>query len=121
MGARYKELKQENRDLRAALEGFVERIKLEPGEMVVFRVDPKSIGTTLGVGWGCMDTLSKIMSQMAGGAVRCIATTDRNPFAVEQLDRFGRAKLRGLLDQLDLAAKPEFREWTIPRAVATPR
>jgi hypothetical protein len=121
MGARYKELKNENSDLRAALEGFVTRVRVSPGDMVVFKVDPKSIGVPFGVGWGCMDLISRMMSQLAGGAVRCIATTDRQPFAVDQLDKFGRAKLRALLDQLDALADKAEKENTIPRAVATPR
>jgi hypothetical protein len=92
-----------------------------PGDMVVFKVDPKSIGTSFGVGWGCMDLISRMMSQLAGGAVRCIATTDRQPFAVDQLDKFGRAKLRGLLDQLDALAAQTDKEKNIPKAIATPR
>lgn len=120
---RYKDLKDENFELKRAMEGFVARVGVSPGDMVVFRVDPKYIGCTFGVGWACMDNISKMMSQLAGGAVRCIATTDRNPFDVSQLDRFGRAKLRALLDQLDaLAVKNlEHSEATLPRGIATPR
>lgn len=131
MGARYRDLKEENREMRAAVEGFVARVSVRAGDMVVFRVDPKSIGTPFGVGWGCMDNISKMLSQMAGGAVRVMAVTDRNPFAVDQLDKFGRAKLRALLDQLDKLAEEKDRrsgqgaeklgESSIPRAIATPR
>jgi hypothetical protein len=124
MGARYRDLKNENREMRAAVEGFVSKVSLKPGDMVVFKVDPKSIGTSFGVGWGCMDNISAMMSQMAGGAVRVIATTDRNPFDVSQLDKFGRAKLRALLDQLDALARqanPTGSESSIPRGIATPR
>lgn len=119
MGAKYKQLKEENNELRHLMEGFAAKIKLEPGSLVVFTTD--RIGAGFGYGWGAMDNMSKFMSQLAGGPVRCMATTDKNPFAVDQLDNVGRAKLRALLDQLDQLALPSQKESVMPKGIATPR
>ena len=121
MGAKYSELKTQNAELRSLMEGFAAKMKLEPGSLVVFTVAQKFIGVGFGLGWSAMDNMSKFMSQLAGGPVRCMATTDKNPFAVDQLDNVGRAKLRALLDQLDQLALPSQKEAMYPKAIATPR
>ncbi len=119
MGRRYQDLKQENEELRQALKAKFVAHRIEPGTLVVLkanqggggrgtRYQKSTIGSSFGVGYGCMENLRRLFTELAQGPVGILASSQEEIDAW-MLNRDERARLRATLDAIDRgAAKPHY-------------
>jgi hypothetical protein len=121
MGKRYATLKQENEELRQALAAKFVAHRITPGTLVVLKADQNkapglrgsryqksTIGMSFGVGYGCMENLRRLFTELAGGPVGILASSQEEIDAW-LLNKDERARLRATLDAIDKgAAKPEY-------------
>lgn len=121
MGNRYQDIKRENEELRQALAAKFVAHRITPGTLVVLKADQNAkpgqrgnryqkstIGMSFGVGYGCMENLRRLFTELAGGPVGILASSQ------EEIDAWllnvdERARLRATLDAIDRgAAKPTY-------------
>lgn len=121
MGSRYQDLKQENEELRQALKAKFVAHRITPGTLVVLkanqnpdtwrrgtRYQKSTIGASFGVGYGCMENLRRLFSDLAGGPVGILASSQEEIDAW-LLNKDERARLRATLDAIDKGvAKPTY-------------
>lgn len=127
MGLRYQELKAENAELRQALKAKFVTHAIRPGDLVVFvadqnaepgkrgtRYDKSTIGMSFGVGWGCMERLRRILTELAGGVVGVMASSKQD-IDVYNLSHDERVRLKATIDAIEAGApKPTFEPLTNP-------
>jgi hypothetical protein len=122
MGSRYQDLKQENECLRQALKAKFVAHRIQAGTLVVFKADQNAapgcrgtryqkstIGMSFGVGYGAIENLRRMFTDLAGGPVG-ILVSSQEEINTWMLNRDERARLRATLDAIDAgAAKPTYK------------
>lgn len=127
MGKRYQELKKENAELRQALAAKFVKHSIRKGDLIVFladqnakpgqrgnRYDTSTIGMNFGVGWGAMENIRRLLTELAGGPVGVMASS-RQEIDVFNLSRDERARFKATIEAIDAGhAKPTFKELENP-------
>jgi hypothetical protein len=127
MGQRFQDLKQENAELEQALKAKFNKLSIRQGDLVVFKADQNpnpgargtryqksTIGMSFGLGYGCMERLRRLFTDLAGGSV-AVLVSSQEEISTWLLNRDERARLRATLDAIDARApKPTFTELEDP-------
>lgn len=120
MGQRYKDLKQENEDLRQALAAKFVKHSIRPGDLICFmanqnpnpkhatRYQKSTIGLNFGQGYGCIENIRRMLCDLAGGPVAVMASS-REEIDVFNLNRDERARLKATIEAIERGeSKPTF-------------
>lgn len=122
MGQRFRDLKQENAELRQALKAKFVVHSIRAGDLICIladqnpdpgkrgtRFEKSTLGMSFGLGYACMENLRRLMTDLAGGPVGVMASS-REQIDVYNLNRDERARLKATIEAIDKGLpKPTFK------------